>query len=175
MRYAALVANGWGDRMSGYEKSPDYGSNPPSWVNWIAAGAVVALGLCAAFLTAPPAAGEPKTVEWVDGDSGRFGSIEFRLADVDAPETGPIGSRNGAKCQAEQIKGRAAKAFVQDLTRTGSVEVRQIGETDPYGRQVVEIIAGGKSVTSSALAAGHLRPWPHKNGKATAPRPDWCS
>lgn len=160
--------------MSGYEKSPDYGSNPPPWVNWAAGAVIVLLGVGLALLMAPRADGEPPKVEWVDGDSGRFGSIEFRLADVDAPETGPIGSRNGAKCQAEQTKGRAAKAFMQDLTRASSVEVRQVGEVDNYGRQVVEIIAGGKRVTAAALAAGHLKPWPHENGKATAARPDWC-
>lgn len=133
--------------------------------------AMIALVMAA---SAPALAQSPK-VTWSDGDSGRFGDIKFRLADVDAPETGPVGNRNGAKCKAEQDKGRAAKAFIQDLTRNGRVTVKQIGETDPYGRQVVEITVDGRSVSDTAMAAGHLKPWPHENGKAQTPRPNWCA
>lgn len=134
------------------------------------------LGLIALLVTAStPAIAQGPTLTWADGDSGRFGEIEFRLADVDAPETGPVGSRNGAKCKAEQDNGRAAKAYMQDLTRSGRVTVTEIGEADRYGRHVVEIVVDGRSVSASALAAGHLKPWPHENGKAMAARPDWCS
>lgn len=133
--------------------------------------AMIALVIAA---STPALAQSPK-VTWSDGDSGRFGDIEFRLADVDAPETGPVGSRNGAKCKAEQDKGRAAKAYMQNLTRSGRVTVKQIGEADRYGRQVVEISVDGRNVSASGIAAGHLKPWPHENGKATTARPDWCS
>lgn len=34
---------------------------------------------------------------WSDGDSGRFGDLKFRLANVDAPETGSLKQRGGAK------------------------------------------------------------------------------
>lgn len=142
-------------------------------VTSLPSGAALLIGAAALLcLAATPA--HAQSVTWADGDSGRFGEIEFRLADVDAPETAPVGSRNGAKCKAEQDKGRAAKAFMQDLTRSGRVTVTEIGEADRYGRHVVEIAVDGRSVSASAMAAGHLKPWPHENGKAMAARPDWC-
>ena len=37
-----------------------------------------------------------------DGDSGRANRVKFRLADIDAPETGGVGAPGGAKCEAER-------------------------------------------------------------------------
>ena len=36
------------------------------------------------------------SVYWSDGDSGRLGSLKFRLANIDAPETGSLKQRGGA-------------------------------------------------------------------------------
>jgi len=51
---------------------------------------------------------------------------------------------------------------------------RDYGE-DRYGRLVVDITADGVDVAEAGEAAGHLRHWPHKNGRALAPKPDWCA
>ena len=50
---------------------------------------------------------------------------------------------------------------------------RDYGE-DRYGRLVVDLTADGVDVAAAGKAAGHLRDWPHKNGRAQAPKPDWC-
>ncbi|GAA6157384.1 hypothetical protein NBRC116588_28570 [Pyruvatibacter sp. HU-CL02332] len=41
-------------------------------------------------------------IYWSDGDSGRIGEMKFLLADVDAPETGSLTQRGGARCEAER-------------------------------------------------------------------------
>ena len=59
----------------------------------------------------------PKShIYWSDGDSGRIDGVKFRLANIDAPETGRIGQRSGAKCPEEVELGKQAKAFVISLT-----------------------------------------------------------
>ena len=51
---------------------------------------------------------------------------------------------------------------------------REYGE-DRYGRLVVDLTADGIDVGNAGEEAGHLRNWPHKNGRAIAPEPDWCA
>ena len=50
-------------------------------------------------------------IYWSDGDSGRINGMKFRLANVDAPETGGVGARGGAKCEAERVLGYIAKGI----------------------------------------------------------------
>lgn len=115
------------------------------------------------------------SVYWSDGDSGKLGKIKFRLANIDAPETGSLKQRGGAKCEAEREIGYDAKAFLVEFTRGKEITiVRDYGE-DRYGRLVVDITADGQDVAKAAMAAGHLRAWPHINGRAQAPKPDWCA
>ena len=58
------------------------------------------------------------TVYWSDGDSGRLSDgTKFRLHGVDAPETGSMKQRGGAKCEAERELGYDAKAAAVELTR----------------------------------------------------------
>ena len=114
------------------------------------------------------------TVRWNDGDSGEIDGEGFRLADVDAPETGPIGSIGGAVCAAERARGRDAADYMRSLTRQGSVEVAVTGPPDRYGRRVVTIRVPVGDVAALGLAAGHLRRWLHKQGRALSLKPDWC-
>ncbi len=128
---------------------------------------VAALGSCAVP--------EPvNDIYWSDGDSGRYDGNKFRLANIDAPETGGVGSRGGAKCEAERDLGYEAKAFMVEATRTGQLEVIWSGETDRYDRRVVSITVNGQSVSEMGVNAGHLKPWPHLNGRALADKPRWC-
>ena len=52
--------------------------------------------------------------------------------------------------------------------------VRDYGE-DRYGRLVLDLTADGLDVGKAGEAAGHLRDWPHKKGRALTPKPDWCA
>ena len=115
-----------------------------------------------------------QSIRWSDGDSGEIDGVRFRLVDVDAPETGPVGSARGSRCASEQDLGREAKTFMERLTRGAALTVRTY-ETDRYGRIIIGLDADGENVIDQATEAGFLKPWPHENGRATAPKPDWCS
>ncbi|MEZ5897667.1 MAG: hypothetical protein R3C51_14870 [Parvularculaceae bacterium] len=114
-------------------------------------------------------------ITWEDGDSGEIDNIGFQLANVDAPETGDAGARDGAACQAERDKGLAAVAYMQELTRNARLEITKEFGHDPFGRMVINLSANGKDVAQTAIAAGHLRPWPYANGKPLTAKPDWCA
>lgn len=117
---------------------------------------------------------------WSDGDSGRINGKPFRLADIDAPETGAVGAQGGAKCEAERELGFAAKEWVVDLTRTGRagdavVVVTDLASVDRYGRQALSLSVDGQLLSTLGIRAGRYRTWPHRNGRAQSPKPDWCA
>ena len=112
-------------------------------------------------------------IYWADGDSGTLDGVEFRLADVDAPETAPVGSRRGAKCPEEQRAGDATKDYMRAQTQSADITYNVV-DRDPYGRSVVRVFIDGVSLETRAMDAGHLKPWPHINGKPVRPKPDWC-
>ena len=133
-----------------------------------------------------------RKIYWSDGDSGRIEGEPFRLADVDAPETGGVGARGGAKCETERALGFAAKAWVVEMTRpdrtadlangeakagsgTGTVSITDTANVDRYGRQVLSLSVNGESLAELGVEAGHYGPWPHKAGRAISPKPDWCN
>lgn len=120
------------------------------------------------------AADAPK-IYWSDGDSGRLNAMKFRLANIDAPETGSLKQRGGARCEAEREIGYEAKAFLVEFTRGKEVKIVQDYGEDRYNRLVVVMTANGVDVAKAAVEAGHLRPWPHNKGRAQAPKPDWCA
>jgi len=79
------------------------------------------------------------SIYWSDGDSGRLGKLKFRLANVDAPETGSMKQRGGAKCESERELGYEAKAYIVEFTKDKTISiVRDYGE-DRYGRLVVDL------------------------------------
>lgn len=115
------------------------------------------------------------SIYWSDGDSGRLGSVKFRLANIDAPETGSMKQRGGAKCEYERELGYEAKAYIVGFTKEKAIRiVRDYGE-DRYGRLVVDLEADGSNVGTAGVAAGHLRDWLHIKGRAQYPKPDWCA
>lgn len=116
-----------------------------------------------------------KSLYWSDGDSGRIDGQEFRLADVDAPETGPVGSRNGAKCENERSLGYQVKAIMVELSRSGIITITGKYDVDRYGRQVMDIAVGGRDLAKWGLEKGALKPWPHEGSRALRAKPDWCS
>ena len=114
------------------------------------------------------------SIYWSDGDSGRLGKLKFRLANIDAPETGSMKQRGGAKCESERAIGYEAKAFIVEFTKDKTISiVRDYGE-DRYGRLVVDLEADGADVAKAGVDAGHLRDWLHIKRRAQSPKPDWC-
>ncbi len=112
------------------------------------------------------------TVYWSDGDSGRLSDgTKFRLHGVDAPETGSMKQRGGAKCEAERALGYDAKAAAVELTRGRAVTVTQIMGRDRYGRNVVSLNMDGEDLAALLVASGTHSAWDYDGG---APKPDWC-
>ena len=113
-------------------------------------------------------------VYWSDGDSGKIGPFKFRLRDLDAPETAYRENGKGAQCEAEIQHGYRAKEFVVNGTRGKDVRIDYVGEMDRYGRYIVDLSVNGVSIAEAGFAQGFYGPWPHRNGRALAPSPDWC-
>ncbi len=141
------------------------------WFFFIAVG-WASLSNCASHETQK---GENPKIYWSDGDSGRIGTIKFRLANVDAPETGGVGARGGAACEAERKLGFEAKAYMVALSDGNNVTITRNYGADLYGRLVVDLNIDGKDVATLGLSSGHLRAWPHRGSKALTEKPDWCS
>ena len=117
---------------------------------------------------------EIKTIYWSDGDSGRLNKSKFRLANVDAPETGSLKQRGGAKCELERERGYDAKAYIVGLTKSGKVKIVRDYGYDRYQRLVVDLSVDGVDIGERAIAEGFLKAWPHRNGQALSAKPDWC-
>ena len=115
------------------------------------------------------------SIYWSDADSGRLGELKFRIANKDAPETGSLKQRGGAKCEAERELGYEAKAYMAQYTKGKTIKIERDYGADRYGRLIVDLSANGDDVGTAGARAGHLRDWPHKNGRALFPKPDWCS
>ena len=113
------------------------------------------------------------SIYWSDGDSGRLGEMKFRLANIDAPETGSLKQRGGAKCEAEREIGYDAKAFLVNFTKDKTLKITKDYGEDRYGRLVIDLQANKEDIATAGVKAGHLRAWPHKNGRAQTPKPDW--
>ena len=112
------------------------------------------------------------TVYWSDGDSGRLSDgTKFRLHGIDAPETGSMNQRGGAKCETERALGFDAKAVAVELTRGRYVTVTQVTGRDRYGRNVVHLALDGEDVAGLLLAAGSHQVWDYDGGET---KPDWC-
>lgn len=123
----------------------------------------------------PVTAASGASIYWSDGDSGRIDGMKFRLADVDAPETGGVGARGGAKCEFERELGFDAKAFMVELTRDAELVITSNSGPDRYQRDVITLSANGQDVGRAGIEAGHLGEWPHKGRRALTKKPDWCA
>jgi len=117
--------------------------------------------------TAGTADNEVVRVTWVDGDSGRLDGREFRLHGVDAPE----GSPQRAKCARERALSGDARNAARSVTEGKTVRVSRTYGADTYGREIVDISAGGRDVADQLVASGKLKRWNFDGGDA---KPDWC-
>ena len=134
------------------------------------------LPLTLAACAATPSSAQPvSSLYWSDGDSGNVNGVPFRLADVDAPETGGVGAAVGAaKCEKERELGYKAKEFIVNATKTGKVTITSTEERDDFDRTVMTLAIDGKDIGQLGVGAGFLRPYVFDGQRATMPKPDWC-
>ncbi|MCA8901512.1 MAG: thermonuclease family protein [Hyphomonas sp.] len=144
------------------------------WFIGIAVVAGIAAGIAIAAQSANSATlPESGTVYWSDGDSGRLANgVKFRLHNIDAPETGSLKQRGGAKCEVERVLGYDAKAAVLDLTRGKALTVTQDYGPDRYKRRVVDLSLDGQDLATLLIDGGSHAFWDYDGG---APKPDWCA
>lgn len=112
----------------------------------------------------------------VDGDTvivrlkGR--RFRVRIPSIDTAEL-------NAKCRIERHRALAAKNYLRSLfSRSSRVTLVAQGhwQRDKFGRLLADIrLKNGGYVMALLLASGHARPWPHRNGRPTGPKPNWCA
>lgn len=101
----------------------------------------------------------------IDGDTidDMAIGVRYRLANIDAPETG-----DNAKCHRERTRGEGAAAFVErELRRATNVSVRRTFRIDRYGRRVAFVLVDGKDLGEMLVQSGFARPWRGRRRK-------WC-
>jgi endonuclease YncB( thermonuclease family) len=99
----------------------------------------------------------------VDGDTIDGDGVRYRLANIDAPETG-----DNAKCFLERERGEEAQRAAIKLVRTAQVvAVRRTWRTDRFGRRIAFVLIDGADLGGLLIAQGLARPW---RGK----RERWC-
>lgn len=102
---------------------------------------------------------------WViDGDTIVFGSEHVRVSNLDAPDIGAH-----AKCEAERIRGQAAKAYAIQLVRSAqAVTITRRQGFDKYGRTRARVLIDGVDFGRLMVEADHGRPW---RGRSS----NWCT
>jgi len=79
----------------------------------------------------------------------------YRLANIDAPETG-----DNARCHRERQRGEAARdAAIHAIRAAKLVEVRRTFRIDCYGRRIAFVLVDGEDLGETLLKRGLARPW----------------
>ncbi|WVT77987.1 thermonuclease family protein (plasmid) [Sinorhizobium chiapasense] len=98
----------------------------------------------------------------VDGDTFWFDGEKIRIADIDTPELSP------PRCEAERLKGEAAKARLLALLNAGTFSLSTgVRDEDKYGRKLRTVTRAGRSLGSTLVHEGLARSW---DGE----RHGWC-
>ena len=79
------------------------------WLTWFSIATLAGMAWAASASDILPKDMRAEDVYWSDADSGRLNGEKFRLANVDAPEKGGVGSIGGAKCEVERERAFDAK------------------------------------------------------------------
>ena len=99
----------------------------------------------------------------VDGDTVRAGGETYRVANIDAPESGWR-----AQCLYERRLAVAASEFVrQEMAAARRVEALPVGRRDRYGRVVAHLHVDGEDLGERMIALGLAQEW---RGR----RANWC-
>jgi endonuclease YncB( thermonuclease family) len=98
----------------------------------------------------------------VDGDTLWFRGEKIRIADIDTPEL------NAPRCQAERIRGEAAKIRLVTLLNAGKFSlVAGCRDEDRFGRKLRIITRAGNSFGDTLINEGLARRW-------DGARHGWC-
>ncbi len=98
----------------------------------------------------------------VDGDTFWFEGEKIRIADIDTPELSP------PRCEAERIKGEAAKARLLALLNAGKFSLSAgWRDEDKYGRKLRIVTRAGRSLGATLVDEGLARGW-------DGARHGWC-
>lgn len=98
----------------------------------------------------------------VDGDTFWFQGEKIRVADIDTPELSP------PRCEAERIKGEAAKARLLALLNGGKFSLSAgLRDEDKYGRKLRTVTRAGRSLGDALVDEGLARRW-------DGARHGWC-
>lgn len=90
----------------------------------------------------------------VDGDTFWLNRQKIRIADIDTPELSP------PRCEAERIKGEAAKQRLAELLNAGAFSlVAGDRDQDQYGRKLRTVTRAGVSIGNMLIAEGLARRW----------------
>jgi len=104
----------------------------------------------------------------IDGDTidDRAIGVRYRLANIDAPETG-----DNAKCYNERRRGELATSAAIRLVRTAnSVTVRRTWRIDRYGRRVAFVLIDGQDLGEALIQLGLAHPWRGSRERWCGPR-----
>lgn len=98
----------------------------------------------------------------VDGDTFWFGGQKIRIADINTPELSP------PRCEAERIRGEAAKARLLVLLNAGTFSLSAGSrDEDKYGRKLRTVTRAGNSLGTVLIKEGLARSW-------DGARHGWC-
>jgi micrococcal nuclease len=98
----------------------------------------------------------------VDGDTFWLHGMKIRIADIDTPELSP------PRCEAERIKGEAAKRRLLELLNAGQFSLTAgWRDQDGFGRKLRTVTREGHSIGDILISEGLARRW----GGA---RRGWC-
>jgi endonuclease YncB( thermonuclease family) len=98
----------------------------------------------------------------VDGDTFWFQGQKIRIADIDTPELSP------QRCEAERIKGEAAKSRLLVLLNDGNFSFSAGSrDEDKYGRKLRIVTRAGRSLGATLIDEGLARDW-------DGARHGWC-
>jgi len=114
------------------------------------------------------------TITWSDADSGKINGLKFRVNSGDAPETGRLGQKSGAECQAEIILGKKATDYVRALKPT-DFKVTGYHGIDRYERHLVDLAYLKENYLTHQINIGYMKSWLHQGTRALEPHPNWCS
>jgi len=99
----------------------------------------------------------------VDGDTLWYKGDRIRIADIDAPEV------SNPQCARELNLGEQATARMIALLNAGPISLQTTDtEYDRYGRRLLKVTRGGKSLGAILVREGLAERW-------GGPRIDWCS
>ncbi|WP_338811245.1 thermonuclease family protein (plasmid) [Agrobacterium leguminum] len=90
----------------------------------------------------------------VDGDTFWHDRVKYRIADIDAPESG-----ERAQCEDERILAGLATQRLKELLDSGGVQLRSLNREDRYGRVLVRVLTNSGDVSPLMISEGLAAPF----------------